>query len=125
MRVSMSATGSVSIVSSYQELLVMPGMTPWWASSRRQIRQSPNFLKTARGRPHRLQREYFRTGYRGVRAALTISDFLAICGLLLFLSVSRHAGERESEAAQQREPLLVGRGRRRDRDIEAADGRDV
>ena len=34
----------------------MPGMTPWWASSRRQIRQSPNFLNTARGRPHRLQR---------------------------------------------------------------------
>ena len=30
----------------------MPGITPWWASSRRQIRQSPNFLNTARGRPH-------------------------------------------------------------------------
>src|SRR4051812_29569050 len=30
----------------YQELLVMPGITPWWARSRRQIRQSPNFLKT-------------------------------------------------------------------------------
>ena len=57
MRVSMSATGSVSIsFSSYQELFVMPGMTPWWASSRRQIRQSPNFLNTARGRPHLLQR---------------------------------------------------------------------
>ena len=35
-------------------------MAPWCASSRRQIRQRPNFLKTARGRPHRLQREYFR-----------------------------------------------------------------
>jgi hypothetical protein len=34
----------------------MPGITPWWASSRRQIRQSPNFLNTARGRPHLLQR---------------------------------------------------------------------
>src|SRR5581483_10287540 len=33
---------------SYQELFVMPGMTPSWASSRRQIRQSPNFRKTAR-----------------------------------------------------------------------------
>ena len=42
----------------------MPGITPWWASSRRQMRQSPNFLKTARGRPHRLQREYARTLYR-------------------------------------------------------------
>src|SRR3954468_11931886 len=79
MRVNMSATGSVSIGGSFQlpseamgqtqirgtcdsifhgdyhELFVMPGMTPWWASSRRQIRQSPNFLKTARGRPHLLQ----------------------------------------------------------------------
>src|SRR6185312_6761377 len=29
---------------SYQLDLVMPGMTPWWARSRRQIRQRPNFL---------------------------------------------------------------------------------
>src|SRR5215211_5259157 len=100
----------------------MPGIAPSWASSRRQIRQSPNFLKTARGRPQRLQREYFRTGNRGVRDAFTISDFLAIP---LLLSVSWLAGEREAEPAQQREALLVGRRRRRDRDVEAADGRDV
>ena len=56
----------------------MPGITPWWASSRRQIRQSPNFLKTARGRPHRLQREFFRVLNRGVRAAFAIIDFFAI-----------------------------------------------
>ena len=56
----------------------MPGITPWWASSRRQIRQSPNFLKTARGRPHRLQREFFRVLNRGVRAAYAIIDFFAI-----------------------------------------------
>ena len=56
----------------------MPGIAPSWASSRRQIRQSPNFLNTARGRPQRLQREYFRTGYCCVRAAFAISDFLAI-----------------------------------------------
>jgi hypothetical protein len=43
-----------------------------------------------------LQREYFRTGYRGVLAAFAISDFLAI---QLLLSVSRLAGERKSEAA--------------------------
>ena len=83
----------------------MPGIAPSWASSRRQIRQSPNFLNTARGRPQRLQREYFRTGYRGVRAAFAINDFFAI-QLLLFLL--RLAGEGEPEAAQQREPLLVG-----------------
>jgi hypothetical protein len=55
----------------------MPGMTPWWASSRRQIRQSPNFLNTARGRPQRLQRELLRTLYFAGRDALTISDFFA------------------------------------------------
>jgi hypothetical protein len=54
MRASMSATGSVSI--GYQLDFVMPGITPWWASSRRQIRHRPNLRKTARGRPQRLQR---------------------------------------------------------------------
>ena len=38
----------------------MPGITPRCASSRRQIRQRPNFLYTARGRPQRLQRVYAR-----------------------------------------------------------------
>src|SRR4051794_1207722 len=41
---------------SYQLDFVMPGIAPWCASSRRQIRQRPNLRKTARGRPHRLQR---------------------------------------------------------------------
>ena len=41
MRVSMSAIGSV-IMRPHQLLLVMPGTTPWCASSRRQIRQTPN-----------------------------------------------------------------------------------
>src|SRR5581483_6908088 len=89
--VSMSAMGSVSISAPfyswkmrsifhdfYQELFVMPGITPWWARSRRQMRQSPNFLKTARGRPHRVHREYARTLKRCGRAALAIIDFLAI-----------------------------------------------
>ena len=56
----------------------MPGMTPWWASSRRQIRQSPNFLNTARGRPHLLQRLYARVLNFCGRAAFAISDFFAI-----------------------------------------------
>src|SRR6476661_5504604 len=78
MRVSMSATGSVIMAFfSYQELFVMPGITPWWASSRRQMRQSPNFLNTARGRPHLLQRLYARVLYLDGRAAFAISDFLA------------------------------------------------
>ena len=41
---------------SYQLDLVMPGIAPWCASSRRQIRHRPNFLNTARGRPQRLHR---------------------------------------------------------------------
>src|SRR5581483_9792856 len=40
----------------YQLDLVMPGIAPWCASSRRQMRHRPNFLNTARGRPQRLQR---------------------------------------------------------------------
>ena len=55
----------------------MPGITPWWASSRRQMRQSPNFLNTARGRPHRLHREYARTLYFWGRFCLTTSDVFA------------------------------------------------
>ena len=74
----------------------MPGIWPSWASSRRQIRQSPNLRKTARGRPHRLQREYFRTGNRCGRAAFAINAFFAMG--LLFLSLS--PGEWESEPAQ-------------------------
>src|SRR5438093_9133626 len=112
MRVSMSATGSVSIASSYQELFVMPGITPWWASSRRQIRQSPNFLNTARGRPHLLQRLYARVLNFCGRAALAIKLFLAT--LLL-------GRERKAQAAQQRLCLLVRLGGGRDRDVEAAD----
>ena len=46
MRVSMSAMGSVimaiSLFSSYQEALRMPGISPRSARSRRQIRQMPN-----------------------------------------------------------------------------------
>src|SRR5262249_23991912 len=61
----------------YQLLFVMPGITPWCASSRRQIRQSPNLRKTARGRPHRLQREYARTGNFCGRDCLIRSDFFA------------------------------------------------
>src|SRR4029078_12280904 len=98
--------------SSYQELLVMPGMTPWWASSRRQIRQSPNFLNTARGRPHLPQRLYLRVLNFCGRAALAIKLFLAT--LLL-----RREGK--AQAAQKRLCLLVRLGGCRDRDVEAAD----
>src|SRR3712207_5678383 len=40
----------------YQEDLVMPGSSPAWAISRKQMRQRPNARNTARGRPQRLHR---------------------------------------------------------------------
>jgi hypothetical protein len=40
----------------YQLDLVSPGIMPSWAISRRQMRQSPNLRRYARGRPHRLHR---------------------------------------------------------------------
>jgi hypothetical protein len=77
-RVRKSAMGSVMLMATYQLDFVMPGMNPWCASSRRQRRQSPNFLYTARGRPQRRQRECARVLYFGVRWEATILDVLAI-----------------------------------------------
>jgi hypothetical protein len=42
---------------AYQLDFTTPGSLPWEANTRKQIRQMPNFLKNARGRPqtgHRL-----------------------------------------------------------------------
>src|SRR4051794_1320117 len=111
----------------------MPGIIPLCASWRRQSRQMPNFLYTARGRPHRRQRECARVGYLGVRCEATIFDVLAIREVLSCLCRYRLAGvqalvflgatvssERESERVEQRERLAVGLGRRGDRDVEPA-----
>jgi hypothetical protein len=56
----------------------MPGIAPSWASSRRQIRQSPKRRYTALGRPQRLQRLYRRVLYFCGRAAFAIKLFFAI-----------------------------------------------
>ena len=59
MRVSMSAMGSVMVMClslPHQLALVTPGISPAWAISRRQIRQSLNLRYTERGRPHRWHR---------------------------------------------------------------------
>src|SRR5215218_9314743 len=63
----------------YQLDFVMPGMKPWWASSRRQMRHSPNLRYTARERPQRRQRLCARVAYLGVRLDRTIMDVFAIC----------------------------------------------
>jgi hypothetical protein len=51
----MSAIGSVIMIFCllYQLALRTPGISPRSAISRKQIRQIPNFLMNARGRPHR------------------------------------------------------------------------
>jgi hypothetical protein len=64
--------------ADYQLDLVMPGSSPACVISRRQIRQSPNFLNTAWARPHRWQRVYPRTANFGFAAALILSEVLAM-----------------------------------------------
>src|SRR3954453_24269093 len=67
-RVRKSAMGSVMdmglrALERYQLDLVIPGMNPLWASSRRQIRQMPNLRYTERGRPQRRHLLYWRGLY--------------------------------------------------------------
>ncbi len=61
----------------------MPGMTPAWADSRRQMRHRPNLRNTARDRPQLWQRVYFWVGYFGVLDAFTRR--LVFATLLLYL----------------------------------------
>src|SRR3990172_2911175 len=97
MRVSMSAIGSVIMLSwtpgngpcrpqaysdklpelFYQLAIRTPGIFPWSANLRKQIRHKPNLRYTARGRPHRLQRDSARVLNFGGRLALAIFDLLA------------------------------------------------
>ncbi len=55
-----------------------PGMRPWSASFRKQIRQVPNLRYTARGRPQSMHRCTFRVENFGGRFAAAIFDLLAI-----------------------------------------------
>jgi hypothetical protein len=53
--------------AGYQLDFVTPGRRPTEASSRKQIRQTPNFRMYARGRPQTLQRLCARVENFGVR----------------------------------------------------------
>src|SRR3954453_2123434 len=64
--------------SNYQLLLVIPGMNPPCASSRRQIRHKPNLRYTARGRPQRRHLLYSRVLYLLGRAWRTRCEVLAM-----------------------------------------------
>jgi hypothetical protein len=79
MRVNMSAIGSVIMSSGflYQLAFFTPGISPWSANLRKQMRQIPNFRYTPRGRPHRPQRLSRRVVNFGTRSALAIFDLLA------------------------------------------------
>jgi hypothetical protein len=61
----------------HQLALRTPGISPWSASLRKQIRQIPNLRYTARGRPQSRQRFSWRVLNFGVAFALAIFDLLA------------------------------------------------
>ena len=63
--------------SFYQLALRTPGIKPWSANLRKQIRQMPNLRYTARGRPQSLQRFSRRELNFGSAFALAIFDLLA------------------------------------------------
>jgi hypothetical protein len=85
MRVNISAMGSVSMFSFgplptglyYQLALRTPGIRPWSANLRKQIRQMPNLRYTARARPQILQRRFSRVVNFGVSFILANLDLLA------------------------------------------------
>jgi len=62
----------------YQLDLVTPGKRPTEASSRKQMRQTPNFRMYDRLRPHNLQRLTCRVENFAGLSALTIRLFFAI-----------------------------------------------
>jgi hypothetical protein len=66
-----------AVASVYQLAFVTPGISPCSASSRKQIRQTPNLRRYARERPHRLHRLYDLTLNFGGFFAFAIQDFFA------------------------------------------------
>ena len=62
----------------YHEAFRTPGISPESASSRKQIRQMPNFLRKARDLPQRWQRLCCRTSNFGFRLLFSIMALRAI-----------------------------------------------
>ena len=73
--------------SLYQLAFFTPGIFPWSANSRKQIRHTPNLRYTARGRPQSLHRRSIRDENFGFRSALAIFDLLAMRILGKFFTV--------------------------------------
>mgnify|MGYP006395985919 CR=1 FL=1 len=72
------------LLSAYQLAFLTPGICPLYASSRKQIRQIPYFLKYACGRPQILQRLYSLVENLGLRCCLIFIDVFAMIFLLYF-----------------------------------------
>src|ERR1044072_2831539 len=101
----------------------MPGMKPLCASSRRQMRHTPNLRYTARLRPQRRHRVYSRVLYLDPRCWRTFWDVLAT-GLALLAGGGVHgrvglAGEGHPEGLEQRVGLGVRLPRRGEGDVQA------
>ena len=64
--------------SGHQLAFLTPGICPLYASSRKQIRQIPYFLRYACGRPQILQRLYSLVENFGLRCCLIFIDVLAM-----------------------------------------------
>ena len=98
--------------SAHQLAIRTPGIFPWSANLRKQIRHKPNLRYTARGRPHRLQRDSARVLNFGGRLALAILDllatgFLSLHGVKHLLRGRTFTLERQSQALQQFPRLVV------------------
>src|SRR3954454_3641520 len=72
-----AATNNGQLTALYQLALRTPGIKPWSASFRKQMRQMPNLRYTARGRPQSWHRRLRRVEYLGVSLAFAILDLLA------------------------------------------------
>ena len=64
--------------TGYQLAFFTPGISPLYASSRKQIRQIPYFFNTECGRPQILQRVYALVENLGLRCCLIFIDVLAM-----------------------------------------------
>jgi hypothetical protein len=74
-----------------------PGSLPLDANTRKQIRQRPNFLKKALGRPQTGQRLYCRTLNLGSFIAFILSAFFAKPSSLFILTVSKKKSRNHSK----------------------------
>ena len=72
----------VSVILPHHEDLVTPGISPFEASSLKQIRQRPNCLMKPRGRPHFPHLLIILVENLGFFSAFKINAFLAIILLI-------------------------------------------